>query len=157
MVLNSAVCCNPHLLRSTIILPKERNVSEGAPCSRWFLVNLLSIHLVAKLSKREVVRWEVSDFSNSGNPICRNKSWDRDVIVITDGKTDIEEGDRIEFVIKKTKGEHYQALLKDNSSVSKPNYDSAPNIPLHHDGKHGQSVGDTRSEKHAMKSLDDRQ
>lgn len=109
---------------------------------------------MAKITKGKVIEWRVSDISNSGNPICRCGSWDRDVVVITD--EEFEKGEMIEFVVKKDHGDHYQALLKEEAPVSKPNYRSRPNIPIHHDGKHGQSVGDTRSESHAMRSVDDR-
>lgn len=111
---------------------------------------------MAEISSREEVTWAISDFSNSGNPICRNKSWDRDVVVLVDDDTELEQGETIDFVIMRTKGDHYRALLKDGSLISKPDYASGTSIPLHHDGKHGESVGDTRSESHASRSIDDR-
>lgn len=99
----------------------------------------------------------VNDFSNAGNPKITDDEWDAQVIVIIDNDdTDISKGDKIKFVVKRNEGGHYQALLKHQAPVSKPNYKSKPNIPIHHDGKHNQSVGDTRSESHAMRSVDDR-
>jgi hypothetical protein len=102
-----------------------------------------------------VLKREVVKESNSGNPIIIDSDWDKRVVVIVEGE-DISTGDEIKFVVKKEHNDHYQALLKGQSSISKPDYDSKPNIPLHHDGKHNQSVGDTRSEGHALRSPDDR-
>lgn len=111
---------------------------------------------MAELDIGKTVEWRISDISNSGNPICRSGSWEHDVVVITNDEDTFETGETIEFVIKKKEGGHYQALLKEECNVSNPNYNSSPNIPIHHDGKHGESVGDTRSEGHAMKSVDER-
>lgn len=121
-----------------------------------FLTNQLDDGHVVELEIGKTIEWRVSDISNSGNPICRNGSWEADVVIITRDDATYETGEKIEFVIKKKEGGHYQALLKEESPVSKPNYGSTPNIPIHHDGKHGQSVGDTRSEGHAMKDPKDR-
>lgn len=98
----------------------------------------------------------VDEFSNAGNPKITDDEWDAQVIVIIDDDTNISKGEEIEFVVKRNEGGHYQALLKRQAPVSKPDYNSRANIPIHHDGKHNQSVGDTRSESHAFRSVDDR-
>lgn len=108
------------------------------------------------LVKGRVIEWIVFDISRSGNPICRCGSWDRDVVVITDDDSKFKQFDKIEFVIVREMGDHYQALLKGQAPIAKPNYRSPPTIPIHHDGKYGESVGNTRPESHAMNSLDDR-
>lgn len=99
---------------------------------------------------------KVSGFSNSGNLKITDDEWESQVIVITDSDTDIDKGESVEFVVKQNDGGHYQALLSHQAPVLKPNYKSSANIPIHHDGKHNQSVGDTRSESHAFRSVDDR-
>ena len=98
----------------------------------------------------------VDEFSKAGNPKITDDEWDAQVIVIIDDDTNISKGEEIEFVVKQNEGGHYQALLKHQAPVSKPDYNSGPDIPIHHDGKHNESVGDTRSESHAFKSVDDR-
>lgn len=98
----------------------------------------------------------ISDTSGSGNPIVVDDEWDEKVVVITDDDENLSKGEKIEFVVKRKQGGHYQALLSHQAPVTKPKYYSKPNIPIHHDGKHNQSVGDTRSENHAFRSIDDR-
>lgn len=103
-----------------------------------------------------VYQGEVSETSISGNPIIRYEEWEMSVVVITEEKETFSEGDSIKFVVKQQEGQRYQALLSHKAPVVKPNYRSKAVIPIHHDGKDNQSVGDTRSEKHATRSVDER-
>lgn len=111
---------------------------------------------MTKPSMNETYERVVDRLSNAGNPIVSESNWDHDVVVIVNKKTDIREGQKIKFIVKRDNGDHYQALLTEEAPVSKPTYYSPPNIPIHHDGKHGESVGDTRSKSHAFKPLKDR-
>lgn len=96
----------------------------------------------------------VVDFSNSGNPVVRRGKWDKKVVIVTDDSADIDERDTVQFVIQSEAGDHYRAVPSGRAPVSKPDYDSSPNIPIHHDGK---SVGSSRSESKAMESPDDKE
>lgn len=103
-----------------------------------------------------IYRGRVSENTENGNPIVRNSDWDKSVVIITEDSETFSSGDQAKFVVKREVGERYQALLSHKAPTVKPHYQSAAVIPIHHDGKDNQSVGDTRSEKHATKSLDER-
>ncbi|MUV90233.1 hypothetical protein GJ629_10310 [Halapricum sp. CBA1109] len=126
----------------------------------------LESHYQAQLADREkelssptfnrIYRGEVSEISTDGNPLIRHSDWDKSVVVITEDSETFTRGDTVEFVIKKEVGKRYQALLSHKAPAVKPQYGSRAVIPIHHDGKDNQSVGDTRSEKHATKSIEER-
>jgi hypothetical protein len=99
----------------------------------------------------------VSGFSGSGNPVIRKSAWDKRVVVVTD-ETKPDYGEKITFTIQKEHDDHYQATIPGEGAepVSKPDYSSSPNVPIHHDGKHGQSVTDTRSKKQSFASPEER-
>lgn len=103
-----------------------------------------------------IYRGEVSENSTDGDPIIRHSDWDKSVVVITEDSETFSCGDQVEFVVKKEIGQRYQALLSHKAPAVKPHYGSEAVIPIHHDGKDNQSVGDTRSESHATKPIDDR-
>jgi len=103
-----------------------------------------------------VYKGNISEVSQSGNPIIYNDDWDEMVVIVTNDEDEFSKGETVKFVVKQKRGEHYQALLSHQAPVTKPKYRSKAVIPIHHDGKHNQSVGDTRSESHAMRSIDDR-
>lgn len=103
-----------------------------------------------------IYRGEIFENTVNGNPIIRHADWDMSVVIITEDSEIFSKGDTVEFVVKKEVGQRYQALLSHKAPVVKPHYRSKPVIPIHHDGKDNQSVGDTRSDKHAMRSVDDR-
>jgi len=123
-------------------------------------------HYQAQLADREselssptfhrIYRGEVCDVSTRGNPIVRHSDWDMSVVIITEDSETFSEGDQVKFVVKKEVGKRYQALLSHKAPAVKPHYGSKAVIPIHHDGKDNQSVGDTRSERHATKSMDER-
>lgn len=97
----------------------------------------------------------VTDFSNSGNPVVKpGGSSKRTVVVAPDG-VEIEDGDRITFVVRSEHESHYEAKLVDRSAPEMKYTDtSRPSIPIHHDGT---SVGSSRSDDEAMKSVADRE
>ncbi len=101
----------------------------------------------------------VTGFTNSGNPVVTKKKWDKRVVVVTGDTEEISVGTRLQFSISCEHSDHYQAAAagEGKSVVSKPDYSGSPNIPIHHDGKHGESVGDTRSKKKTFKSPDERE
>lgn len=103
-----------------------------------------------KMGKR--YEGSVDDFSNSGNPIVKPGMGEKRTVVIDNSDDKIEIGDRIAFTIKKEYNDHYQAELNEHRSIT-AGYNSSPNIPIHHDG---QSVGSTRSEADASKSVENR-
>ena len=94
----------------------------------------------------------VDGFSNSGNPVIKPGMGAKRTVVMTPDNKEIELGDRVSFTIQKEFSNHYQANLNRHRSVTS-GYNSPPNIPIHHDG---QSVGSTRSESDASKSVEDR-
>lgn len=106
---------------------------------------------MASPEKEEKLNGPVVDSSNSGNPIVKRSKWDKRVVIITDDASDVEEGDTIQFIIQSEAGDHYRAVPSGRAPVSQPDYDSSPNIPIHHDGK---SVGSSRSDAKAMESPD---
>lgn len=99
---------------------------------------------------------QVSRFSGSGNPIIDNKEIDKKIVIFAEDE-EIDKGDITECVIQKELGDHYQALLVSDSPISKPDRSGQANVPIHHDGQHGESVGDTRKKHHSMKPLEERQ
>jgi hypothetical protein len=99
---------------------------------------------------------QVSGFSGSGNPVIDSKEIDKKIVVFADDE-EINKGDTVECVIQKELGDHYQALRSSDSPIMKPERSGQANIPIHHDGKHGESVGDTRKKHHSMKPLEERQ
>jgi hypothetical protein len=103
-----------------------------------------------------IYRGEVSENSNNGNPIVRHSDWDKSVVIITEDSVTFSRGDQVKFVVKKEIAKRYQALLSHKAPAVKPHYGSRAVIPIHHDGKDNQSVGDTRSESHATKSIEER-
>lgn len=103
-----------------------------------------------------IYRGEVSENSSQDNPIIRHSDWDKSVVIITEDSETFSRGDQVKFVVKKEVGQRYQALLSHKAPAVKPHYGSKAVIPIHHDGKDNQSVGDTRSESHATKSIDKR-
>jgi hypothetical protein len=100
----------------------------------------------------------IVDFSNSGNPVVKNPIGSKRVVVVVENSKSISRGDKIKFRVKREHGDHYQAsrVGDGRSKVSKPDYSSPPNIPIHHDGKYGESVGDTRPQSEANASIEDR-
>lgn len=103
-----------------------------------------------------VYKGNVSEVSQLGDPIIHNDDWDKDIYIMTKEGDTFSEGDTVKFVVKRAEGKNYQALLSHQAPVTKPNYRSKAVIPIHHDGKHNQSVGDTRSKTHATRSVEDR-
>ena len=101
----------------------------------------------------------IDDFSSSGNPIVHKEDWDKKIVVVTDNDKQFDKGDTIKFTVQNEHGDHYQCsrVGEGKSTVRKPNYSSPPNVPIHHDGKHGESVGDTRDEKETISSPKDRE
>ena len=95
----------------------------------------------------------VSDFSNSGNPVVEPGMGAKKTVVMAPEDHEIEVGDRVAFVITYEYESHYEADLLRHRSVTS-GYETPPNIPIHHDG---QSVGSTRSEGEASKSVEDRE
>jgi hypothetical protein len=69
-----------------------------------------------------------------------------------DNTHDVQSGDAVEFVITGHTGEYYSAVPAGDKRIEKIEYNSSPNIPLHHDGKHGQTIGETRRERHSITS-----
>ena len=98
----------------------------------------------------------VSGFSGSNNPIVNDNDIDKKIVVIIDD-SDIEKGELVDCIIQKEHGDHYQALQTSDAPVTKPDRSGEPNVPIHHDGEHGESVGDTRSEYHSHKPLEERE
>lgn len=112
--------------------------------------------LVTYMSGPEIdKRYEgaVDDFSNSGNPVVNPGMGAKRTVVLAPDEHNIDVGDRIEFIIRYEYESYYEAELQRHRSV-RSGYSSPPNIPIHHDG---QSVGSTRSEREASKSLEDRE
>ena len=103
-----------------------------------------------------IYRGEVSENTNENNPIIRHSGCEETVVVISEDSETFTRGDQVKFVVKKEVGQRYQALLSHKAPAVKPHYGSRAVIPIHHDGKDNQSVGDTRSERHATKSIDKR-
>lgn len=95
---------------------------------------------------------KIVEKSNSGNPVIKRDEWDKKVVVIIAEKS-VTRGETIEFFIQKEHGDHYAAVPSGKAPVSNAEYNSSPNIPIHHDGK---SVGSSRSEKKASESVEDR-
>ena len=102
----------------------------------------------------------IDGFSNGGgNPIVKKTEWDKKIVVVTDSAEQFGKGDTIKFTVQSDNGDHYQCsrVGEGKSTVRKPNYSGSPNVPIHHDGKHGESVGDTRDEKETSSSPDERE
>lgn len=101
----------------------------------------------------------IDDFSSSGNPIVHKKSWDKRIVVVTDNAGQFDKGDTIKFTVQSDNGDHYQCsrVGEGKSTVRKPNYSGSPNVSIHHDGKHGESVADTRDEKETFSSPEERE
>lgn len=108
---------------------------------------------------RNQYRGVVDGFSGSGNPVVRKEGWEKRAVIVTDDSEDITVGDEITFTVQADHSDHYQAtpVGEGKANVSKPNYSSSPNIPIHHDGKHGESVGETRDKRETYKSPDERE
>lgn len=100
-----------------------------------------------------LIKAEVSRTSNSGNPVIKRAEWNKEVVVVVDD-SNIREGDTIEFIIQREQGDHYVATACGGKSVSLPEYDSTPNMPIHHDGK---SVGSSRSTKKSFESVEEKE
>jgi len=98
----------------------------------------------------------VSGFSGSNNPIITNGDIDKKIVVIVDD-SDMKKGKLVDCIIQKEHGDHYQALRTSDAPVTKPDRSGEPNVPIHHDGEHGESVGDTRNEYHSHKSVEERE
>ncbi|WP_148661814.1 hypothetical protein [Halodesulfurarchaeum formicicum] len=147
-----------------IVIAPDSDYSDGDRIN-FVVKQEMENHYQALLPEREselssptfhrIYRGEVSDITNSGNPIVRHSNWDKSVVVITDDSNSFSKGDQVKFVVKKEVGQRYQALLSHKAPAVKPNYGSKAVIPIHHDGKDNQSIGDTRSETHATKPVDE--
>lgn len=161
---------NPMVQRSkwvypVVVITGDEDFSEGDQIE-FTVTQELESHYQAQLADREterssptfdrIYRGEVSEISTDGDPIIRHSDWDKSVIVITEDSETFSGGDKVEFVVKEEVGKRYQALLRHKAPAVKPQYGSRAIIPIHHDGKDNQSVGDTRSEKHATKSIEER-
>jgi hypothetical protein len=111
------------------------------------------------LSQREQYSGTVQSYSSSNNLVLKNPKWDKRVVVVIDDDTDLSKGDSATFTIQAEHPDHYQAALvgQGKAKVSKPDYSSSPNVPVHHDGKYGESVGDTRPEKKSFQSIKERE
>jgi hypothetical protein len=148
-----------------VILTPAEDYSVGDQI-KFIIKQELKDHYQAKLPDSEsdltsptfnrIYRGEVSGTMNGGNPVIRHSDWDKHVEIITEDSVTVPEGDQVKFVVKKDIGDRYQALLSHKAPAVKPHYGSRAVIPIHHDGKDNQSVGDTRSERHATKSVDER-
>jgi hypothetical protein len=114
---------------------------------------------MADPSKREQHTGNVCGFSSSGNPVVKKRNWDKRAVIVTSDSDEFSKGDSVKFTIQKEHSDHYQSSLigEGGATVSKPNYSSSPNISIHHDGKYGESVGDTRSEKETNASPSERE
>jgi len=114
---------------------------------------------MASPSKNEQHSGSVSGFSSSGNPIVNKGTWDKRAVVVVSDSDGISRGDKITFTIQKEHSDHYQSapVGEGAAKVSKPDYSSSPNISIHHDGKYGESVGDTRSQKQTNASISERE
>lgn len=101
----------------------------------------------------------IDDFSGGGNPIVHKKGWNKKIVVVTDNAEQFDKGDTIKFSVQNDHDDHYQCsrVGEGKSNVRKPNYAGSPNIPIHHDGKHGESVADTRDEKETITSPKERE
>lgn len=148
-----------------VVVTQGDDFSEGDKI-KFVVKQELENHFQALLSDREsdlssptfrrIYSGEVSENTNSGNPIIRHSNWDKSVVIITEDSKTFSKGVRVKFVVLEEVGQRYQALLSEKAPVLKPQYNSRAVIPIHHDGKDNQSVGDTRSETHATKSVDER-
>lgn len=109
-------------------------------------------------SLREQHTGTVADFSNSGNPVVKKPQWDKRAVVMVSDDASLSRGDRIRLTLQREHSDHYQGsrVGDGGATVSKPSYNSTPDIPIHHDGKYGESVGDTRPRKAATQSIEDR-
>lgn len=153
-------------LEPVVVITAGNNYSQGDKI-KFVVKQELENHYQALPPEREsnlssptfhrIYRGEVSTISRSGNPIIRHSNWDKSVVVITEESESFSEGDRVKFVVKREVKRMYQALLSHKAPAVKPQYGSKPVIPIHHDGKDNQSVGDTRSEEHATKPVEDRE
>ena len=108
-----------------------------------------TLRIMAGHIERKQHSGAVSGFSGSGNPVVKKQNWDKRIVVVVEDNDEISKGDTIKFTVQKDHSDHYQAARvgEGSAKVSKPNYSSSSNIPLRHDGKYGQSVGETRREK----------
>lgn len=110
-------------------------------------------------SKRKQHSGTVCGFSGSGNPIVKKSEWDMRVVVVIKDADSAKKGDTIRFTIQAEHHDHYEAALvgQGKSNISKPDYSSSANIPIHHDGKHGESVGDTRNRRETFETPEERE
>jgi hypothetical protein len=108
---------------------------------------------MGKPEQENKITAQVVETSNSGNPVIKRPNWDKKVVVVTEDRG-YTRGDSIAFIIQQEHGDHYAAVPPENAPVSPPEYDSSPNIPIHHDGK---SVGTSRSEKKSMESVEEKE
>lgn len=104
------------------------------------------------LNKDNSYKGKVIRFSQSNNLVVREYSSNEEVVVLVNETHNVEQGDTVEFKITQTGDDHHIAKPNKDRRIEKAEYDSSPNIPLHHDGKHGQSVGDTRPESFSISS-----
>lgn len=149
-----------------ILTNDDSNYSEGDQI-QFVVKQKLDTHYQGRLPSSEptlssptfhrIYRGEVFETSSSGNPIIRHADWDKSVVIITEDSETFSAGNNVKFVVKKEVGQRYQALLSHKAPAVKPHYGSRAVIPIHHDGKDNQSVGDTRSEKHALRPVKDRE
>ena len=100
---------------------------------------------------------KVTSFSNSGNPVLRSNGPAKRIVVLCDDSEEIDRGEPVDCIIQKEHSDHYLALPTEDAPITKPDYSSSPNIPIHHDGKHGESVADTRNEWHSNQSVEARE
>jgi len=110
---------------------------------------------MGELDEDERYVGSVSGFSGSSNPIIEDSELDKRIVVVVNN-ADIERGDVLDCIIQKEHGNHYQALRRRDTPVTKPQRSGEPNVPIHHDGKHGETVGDTRSEQQSYQSVEER-
>ena len=103
-----------------------------------------------------IYRGEIFENTTEENPVIQHANWDLPVVIITEESNTFSKGDTVQFVVKKRAGKEYQALLSHKAPAVKPHYGSKPVIPIHHDGKDNESVGDTRPDEHATKPVDER-
>lgn len=150
---------------AVVLTPDDDEYSAGDEID-FVVKQELKDHYQAQLPEAEsdlssptfhrIYRGEVFENSSSGNPIIRHAGWDMSVVIITEDSVTFSKGDKVKFVVKQEAGRRYQALLSHKAPAVKPHYNSRAVIPIHHDGKDNQSVGDTRSERHTTKDVDDR-
>ena len=107
------------------------------------------------LKKGSTYEGRVIRFSQSDNLVVREYSTDVEVVILIDEVKNVEKGDTVEFRITQTGGDHHVATPTGDKRIKKPEYTSSPNIPLHHDGKHGQSIGETRPDSFSFHSPSD--